>query len=391
MSSLSSRSYIYIYWLRFASELAPFARVIAFLFILCRAPATNAFFALCVVALFARGSPEGMRPRENASRLIFFLFALQNVVRARHLSSNASLDHATIPASLGDGRSITQSAINLQSIVPTASSPVREVNSGSQIDVTAEKCKLNNTACATGTRSIAPGAPFSPTNGVHIHERATFKFNSRRRRDTRRVAVGSNVETIADEKSTSPESANGLSGLNALLRAMQAKNLNASQVAFTEKYLELAVFLSDSAYRLLNVKLQLDDRRIIKLILGFINQIQAVFYQPSLNGRLHITIVYIELQKSPKFNTFGGDRDQLLNAFCDYQAALNARTDSKIRHWDMALYLTAENMFAADSGTRNYVSMGLVTVTLGNSELITCVSTGTGRGRVSLEQQLRNC
>lgn len=154
----------------------------------------------------------------------------------------------------------------------------------------------------------------------------------------------------------------GLSGLKALIRAKEAVKLRDDQVRYSEKFLELAVFVGFEAYRLLSETHHYNDQQINFIVLGYVNQIQAVYYQPSLGGKLHITVVRIDIHKSPQFETFQGDRDLLLNSFCKYQEKFNPQNDADPNHWDMALYLSALNFYAADQGETNKVTMGLAPV-----------------------------
>jgi hypothetical protein len=62
----------------------------------------------------------------------------------------------------------------------------------------------------------------------------------------------------------------------------------------TDKNLELAVFVDDIAYHnLVSNNLVLNDDELHELISGFINQIQAIYYQKSFEQKLHISLVKI--------------------------------------------------------------------------------------------------
>ncbi|RWS05253.1 A disintegrin and metalloproteinase with thrombospondin motifs 16-like protein, partial [Dinothrombium tinctorium] len=129
-----------------------------------------------------------------------------------------------------------------------------------------------------------------------------------------------------------------------------------------EKYLELALFLGYSAYELLRENFHFNDDQIIDILLAYVSQIQAIYYQPSLGGRLHISLVRIEIHKSEQLNMVDGHVDKLLNSFCEYQQKINPKIDSDPEHWDVALYLTALNLYTFVNNEYNAVPMGLAPV-----------------------------
>ncbi|KAI1290081.1 A disintegrin and metalloproteinase with thrombospondin motifs 7 [Halotydeus destructor] len=173
--------------------------------------------------------------------------------------------------------------------------------------------------------------------------------------------ANSNVLPQVDEKKA-VDSPAGMSGLNAMFRAMEASKIADYDIKYTEKYLELAVFVGEPAYHLLNRELNMSDAEIVQLVLVYVDQVQTVFYQPSLQGRLHITVVRIDIHKSPMFDQMNGHRDKLLDSFCEFQSKLNVYNDTDARHWDMALYLSSQNFYTDDNGQVNFVAMGLAPV-----------------------------
>ncbi|XP_077550144.1 uncharacterized protein LOC144163187 [Haemaphysalis longicornis] len=126
------------------------------------------------------------------------------------------------------------------------------------------------------------------------------------------------------------------------------------------KFLELAVFVDEKAY-LSFLRFLGDERRLMDFILGYLNQVQAIYVQPSLREKIYISLVHLELQvKQPEdLPHFGGNRDMLLSSFCKYQAKRNPADDPT---WDAALYLSGLNFFALENGRRNVVTMGLAPV-----------------------------
>jgi hypothetical protein len=141
----------------------------------------------------------------------------------------------------------------------------------------------------------------------------------------------------------------------------RSKNSIDNSHSNADKNLELAVFVDDRAYHnLISNNLVLNDDELHELILGFINQIQAIYYQKSLEQKLHISLVKIEIQKSSEFSQFNGNRDELLKSFCEYQAKMNIESDSDPSHWDMALLLTGFDLFVIkDDGSHDFHPLGL--------------------------------
>ena len=103
------------------------------------------------------------------------------------------------------------------------------------------------------------------------------------------------------------------------------------------------------------------DLEWVNLMMGSIVKMQALYHLPSLGTRIELSIVYMEFHaKQPAtLTTYGGERGQLLNSFCQYQSKLNTPSDNDAEHWDMALYLSGLDFYAKDSrGKPSYVTMG---------------------------------
>ena len=135
-----------------------------------------------------------------------------------------------------------------------------------------------------------------------------------------------------------------------------------SPLAPEDKNLRLALFLGYSAYNNLRNSLFLNLEQIHNLLLAYVNQIQAIYYQKSLRSKLNIILVKIDVHKSEIFGTHGGQRDKILNEFCKYQQSLNPLDNSSQDHWDMALYLTSLNLYSVDRRGINDKTMGLSSV-----------------------------
>jgi len=134
------------------------------------------------------------------------------------------------------------------------------------------------------------------------------------------------------------------------------------------KVLETAVFLDAAAYKrfagYFSVIGKPDvDTEVKRLLLSYMNGIQAVYILPSLREEIDISIVRIEMWTNDPFTNYQGDREPLLNSFCEYQESINPRSDDDAAHWDVALLVSGLNFYAVDSrGRKNGVTMGLARV-----------------------------
>ncbi|KAF8773531.1 A disintegrin and metalloproteinase with like protein [Argiope bruennichi] len=128
-------------------------------------------------------------------------------------------------------------------------------------------------------------------------------------------------------------------------------------------YLELAVFFDQKGYEMFQPHVK-SEEQLVDLILGFVNQMQALYQQPSLKKKIQISIVRLEVMKKQPSDLphADGDRDKLLDSFCAYQAKKNPDSDSDPNHWDLALYISGLNFYAMEKGKKNGITMGLAPV-----------------------------
>ena len=115
--------------------------------------------------------------------------------------------------------------------------------------------------------------------------------------------------------------------------------------------IEMAVFLDQVGYQRLS---QLySDEETEAVLLAYINQVAALYHIPSLGQQIDITITYLgkhysklgfittedislEIMKHQNFDSHEGDKNKLLESFCDYSNRLNPTDDlSDPRHWDI--------------------------------------------------------
>lgn len=128
--------------------------------------------------------------------------------------------------------------------------------------------------------------------------------------------------------------------------------------------LELAVFFDEAAYRLFSPFLDEDDEKIRDMLLAYVNGIQALYHHPSLGVPIDISLIRLDIiQRQPQdLPHFGGERNSLLDSFCNYAKARNPTEDADSRHWDLGLYVTGLDLYALENGRRNGATMGLATV-----------------------------
>ena len=71
-------------------------------------------------------------------------------------------------------------------------------------------------------------------------------------------------------------------------------------------------------------------------------------------------MIYVEIQKSQKFESHEGRRDDLLDSFCSYSNDLNPEDDeSDPRHWDIGILVTGLDMWVESNGVRNDHTLGV--------------------------------
>lgn len=102
------------------------------------------------------------------------------------------------------------------------------------------------------------------------------------------------------------------------------------------------------------------DSELLDLFLAYVNNIQALYYHPSLGTRISIVLSRLELMQSQPADLahVDGERDDLLESFCAYSKKLN-----QPRKWDVGLYVSGLDFYEVDKdGRRNPSTMGLAPV-----------------------------
>ncbi|KAF7280146.1 hypothetical protein GWI33_006323 [Rhynchophorus ferrugineus] len=127
---------------------------------------------------------------------------------------------------------------------------------------------------------------------------------------------------------------------------------------------EIALFFDEAAYKIFGPFYGYDDKKLQTMLLAYINGVQALYHHPSLGTGLELVLVRLDIMKTQprEMPHYNGERSQLLDSFCEYQASINPRDDSNPDHWDMGLYVSGLDFFAYENGKKSGVTMGLATV-----------------------------
>ncbi|XP_023317760.1 uncharacterized protein LOC106660321 [Trichogramma pretiosum] len=127
---------------------------------------------------------------------------------------------------------------------------------------------------------------------------------------------------------------------------------------------ELGVFFDAWAYRIFRAQLD-SDEELVDLLLAYVNNIQALYQHPSLGREIDVAPVRLELmERQPaELATLEGQRDRVLDSFCQFSKESNPPGDEEPLHWDVGLYITGLNLYSTEAdGEKNYVTMGLARV-----------------------------
>lgn len=128
--------------------------------------------------------------------------------------------------------------------------------------------------------------------------------------------------------------------------------------------IEVGVFFDEAGYDVFAPYFNYRDHKLRDMILAYMNGVQALYHHSSLGTPIDITIVYLEIMENQPHNMphHDGERNKLLDSFCDYQKNLNPKGDKHPGHWDMALYISGLDFYAMENGRKSGVTMGLATV-----------------------------
>ncbi|XP_063598429.1 A disintegrin and metalloproteinase with thrombospondin motifs adt-2-like [Penaeus indicus] len=104
---------------------------------------------------------------------------------------------------------------------------------------------------------------------------------------------------------------------------------------------ELGMFLDQALLDVFSQYLA-SDEELIDLVLGLVNNVQALYRHPSLGRQVDLTISHLRLlyTQPEDLPTYDGERIKLLKAFCDYSRRNNDPDDANPEHWDIGVYLS---------------------------------------------------
>ena len=136
-------------------------------------------------------------------------------------------------------------------------------------------------------------------------------------------------------------------------------------VVYNQPTVELGLFFDEAFYKFFAPFFGYDQQKLRNFILSYVNGMQSLYHHPSLGRKVDFTIVYLELMEEQPHDMphAYGERNALIDNFCEYQKSLNPIDDRNPSHWDMAVYVSGLDFFAwSTNGNKNGVTMGLATV-----------------------------
>lgn len=136
-------------------------------------------------------------------------------------------------------------------------------------------------------------------------------------------------------------------------------------ISYERPHVELGLFFDEAFYKIFAPFFDHDEKKLQDFILSYINGVQSLYHHHSLGRKIDFTIVYLEImeEQSPDMPHAYGERNELIDNFCDYQKKINPGDDRHPEHYDMAVYVSGLDFFAWDAnGYKNGVTMGLATV-----------------------------
>ncbi|KAG5676101.1 hypothetical protein PVAND_005955 [Polypedilum vanderplanki] len=145
-------------------------------------------------------------------------------------------------------------------------------------------------------------------------------------------------------------------------KKLQKKNRG---ISFERPTVELGLFFDEEFYKIFAPFFEYDDKKLENFILSYINGMQSLYHHNSLERPIDFTVVYLEIMETQadEMPHAYGERNELIDNFCEYQKQLNPKDDRNPEHWDMAVYVSSLDFFAWEAnGSKNGATMGLATV-----------------------------
>ena len=111
-------------------------------------------------------------------------------------------------------------------------------------------------------------------------------------------------------------------------------------VNIEQPLVEIALFFDEAFYNFFAPFFKYDNQKIRDFVLAYMNGVQALYQHHSLSRKVDFLIVYIEFMKEQPINLphAYGERNGLIDNFCQYQKDLNSALDTNPEHWDMVRF-----------------------------------------------------
>ena len=124
--------------------------------------------------------------------------------------------------------------------------------------------------------------------------------------------------------------------------------------------IETGLFFDCKAFKMYNDYYH-DTDKLVDFLMSLLNGMQSVYHYPTLGRKVSFCVVYVQMQKKCLVDDAGGEREQMLMNFCEFQKKIKAKEDMT---WDLGLLMSGRDMWGSASGGRkSYSTMGLSTVT----------------------------
>lgn len=136
-------------------------------------------------------------------------------------------------------------------------------------------------------------------------------------------------------------------------------------LSYERPTIELGLFFDEAFFNIFSPFFENDNKKLEDFILSYVNGMQSLYHHHTLGRNIDFTIVYLEIMKKQPINMphAYGERNELIDNFCEYQKKINPKDDRNPQHWDMSVYVSGLDFFAWDpNGFKNGATMGLATV-----------------------------
>lgn len=109
----------------------------------------------------------------------------------------------------------------------------------------------------------------------------------------------------------------------------------------TKPTMEIAFFVDETYYSKFSKIFDNDRKEVRKMLEAYLNGVQAIFHNPTIETPMDIIITEIYfMKKKSKFLGHIPKMTQLLPKFCEFQEQINFPNDTHPKYWDIAILLT---------------------------------------------------